>query len=209
MRTSTFSAATVTSTDKSILWSAHATGAGHRHGAAVHDGAVYVGTQIEDRPAGTVECLDLETGAVRWRARTRSAVKTTPVICDGLVIAAEVSGDVVALDTTTGEERWRAASSDPLRRFAWGAPTLADGTVYLGDPSDLRAIDARTGQCIWHRTDLSPTTTSSTMRPQSSSATSSSWASGLPRRTRSASTHVPANPVGIVQISIPTTRSHH
>jgi len=156
VRTSTFSATTVTSTDESILWSAHATGAGHRHGAAVHDGAVYVGTQIEDRPAGTVECLDLETGAVRWRARTRSAVKTTPVVGDGLVIAAEVSGDVVALDTSTGEECWRAASSDPLRRFAWGAPTLVDGTVYLGDPSDLRALDARTGQCIWRRTDLSP-----------------------------------------------------
>lgn len=154
--TSTYAAGKARSESPAIRWQAQTSGAGHRQPVAVHDGVVYVGGQIEDRAAGTVEAIDLASGALLWRAETRSSVKTTPVVTDGLVIAAEVSGDLVAFDAATGTQRWRTPSSDPLRRFAWGAPALADGVVYLGDQSDLRAVEAATGTHLWHRTDLSP-----------------------------------------------------
>ena len=72
------------------------------------------------------------------------------------MIAAEVSGDLTALDAETGDVVWRVPSSDPLRRFAWGSPTVAAGRVFLGDQSDVRAVDIATGEVFWRRTDLSP-----------------------------------------------------
>ena len=67
-----------------------------------------------------------------------------------------MSGDLSGFDRSTGELVWKLKSSDPLRRFAWGSPTVAHGVVYLGDQSDLRAVNIRSGEVIWRRTDLSP-----------------------------------------------------
>lgn len=139
-----------------VLWRAQLAGGGHRQPVAVAGDRVIAGSQIEDRAAGTVEAFDLSTGQPIWRTDTASAVKTAPAIAGGLAIAAEVSGDVVALDLATGELAWRVPSSDPLRRFGWGAPTQANGCIYVGDQSDLRCIDAETGEVLWRRTDLSP-----------------------------------------------------
>ncbi|WP_158251201.1 PQQ-binding-like beta-propeller repeat protein [Cryobacterium sp. Y11] len=154
--TSTYAPTPVSSTSDAVLWQASMASAGHRQSAAVENGVVFVGGQVEDRPAGTVEAFDVATGRLLWRSVTRSAVKTTPAPAGDVVIAVEVSGDLIALDSATGETSWRQASRDPLRRFAWGAPTVSDGIIYVGDQSDLRAIDVQTGQTLWHRTDLSP-----------------------------------------------------
>ena len=154
--TATFAAASNRSDDSSVLWRSELAGAGHRQRASVDRDLVFAGGQIEDRAAGTVEAFDLETGALVWRASTSSAVKTTPAPAGDVVIAAEVSGDLTAFDRATGEVVWRVDSSDPLRRFAWGSPTVAGDRVYLGDQSDLRSIDIRTGEIVWRRTDLSP-----------------------------------------------------
>ncbi len=143
-------------TDAEVLWHTQLTGAGHRQAVAVDGELVFAGSQIEDRAAGAVEAIDLASGEIVWHADSRSAVKTTPVVSGEVVIAAEVSGDVVGFDRGTGEERWRLGSSDPLRRFGWNGPAAVDGKVYLGDQSDLRSIDAATGEVIWRRTDLSP-----------------------------------------------------
>lgn len=139
-----------------VLWRAQLAGGGHRQPVIVAGDRIIAGSQIEDRAAGTVEAFDLSSGEAIWRADTASAVKTTPAIAGDLVIAAEVSGDVTAYDLTTGELVWRVPSSDPLRRFGWGAPTHANGRIYVGDQSDLRCIDAATGEVLWRRTDLSP-----------------------------------------------------
>jgi outer membrane protein assembly factor BamB len=154
--TSTFAATSNRSDDSAVLWRAELGGAGHRQRASVDGDLVLAGGQIEDRAAGTVEAFDLATGALVWRAHTASAVKTTPAAAENVVVAAEVSGDLTGFDRSTGEVIWSLKSSDPLRRFAWGSPTVANGMVYLGDQSDLRAVDIRTGEVIWRRTDLSP-----------------------------------------------------
>lgn len=156
VRTATFAPATVHSADPAIVWRASSSGAGHRQPVRVDGDIVLVGSQIEDSPTGRVEAFDLNTGALRWRRVTGSAVKTTPAVDHDLVVAAEVSGALIALDRDTGEPRWQLESPDPYRRFTWGTPVIADGIVYYGAPSDLRAADVRTGQLIWQRTDLAP-----------------------------------------------------
>ena len=93
---------------------------------------------------------------VLWTSRTASAVKVAPAVVGDLVVTAEVTGDVTAYRAETGEPLWVRPSSDPLRRFAWGAPTPAADSVVVGDQADLRRLDAATGKVIWRRTDLAP-----------------------------------------------------
>ncbi len=139
-----------------IRWRHQLSGAGHRAGVSLAGDRIFAGSQVEDRPAGTVEALDAATGVRLWTASTGSAVKTKPLKVGNVVIAAEVNGAVTGLDAATGEPVWTTASTDPYRRFAWQSPVAADGVVVLGDQSDLRALDAATGEVIWRRTDLSP-----------------------------------------------------
>lgn len=153
---STFAASSRKADAVGVAWRAQLTGASHRQPVAVAGDLVIAGSQIEDRAAGTIEAFDLGSGVLRWSASTPSAVKTTPAIADGLAIAAEVSGDVAAYALGSGDEVWRVSSSDALRRFGWGAPTVAAGRVYVGDQADLRCLDAATGEVLWRRTDLAP-----------------------------------------------------
>ncbi|MCW2166430.1 PQQ-like domain-containing protein [Microbacterium hydrothermale] len=145
-----------TPADDAIVWRAQLHGAGHRQNVTVDGEIVFAGAQIEDEPLGFVEALDLTTGTPVWTTEIESAVKTAPVVWGDAVIAATVSGDVHGLDRATGERRWMLPSSDPLRRFAWNAPTVHDGVIYIGDQADLRAIDAATGDVLWRRTDIAP-----------------------------------------------------
>ncbi|KAE8765992.1 PQQ-binding-like beta-propeller repeat protein [Georgenia thermotolerans] len=137
-------------------WQTFLAGAGHRQGVSVAGDRLFAGSQIEDAPAGAVQALDARTGEVLWTARTAAAVKVSPAVVGDLVVAAEVTGDVAAYRAETGEPVWRRPSSDPLRRFAWGAPTPAGQSVVVGDQADLRRLDARTGEVLWRRTDLAP-----------------------------------------------------
>ncbi|HVJ80920.1 MAG TPA: PQQ-binding-like beta-propeller repeat protein, partial [Planctomycetia bacterium] len=57
--------------------------------------------------------------------RSLSAV----AVHDGLVYAADLSGYLHCLDFKSGEEYWEA----DLMSAVWGAPTVADGKVFLGD----------------------------------------------------------------------------
>ncbi|WP_164737313.1 PQQ-binding-like beta-propeller repeat protein [Georgenia sp. SYP-B2076] len=143
-------------TAPAVRWRTFLTGAGHRQGAVVDGGRIFVGSQVEDAPRGALQALDAGTGEVLWTATTPAAVKVAPAVVGGLVIAAEVTGDVAAYRADGGEEVWRCPSSDPLRRFAWGAPTAAAGSVVVGDQADLRRIDASTGRVLWRRTNLAP-----------------------------------------------------
>lgn len=139
-----------------IRWRHQLAGAGHRAGLTLADGMILAGSQIEDRPAGSVEALDATTGGLLWAVRTDSAVKTKPIKVGGIVVVAEVNGAVAGLDAASGERVWTTPSTDPYRRFAWQSPVEAEGIVVLGDQSDLRALNAATGEVLWRRTDLSP-----------------------------------------------------
>lgn len=157
LETATFSAPAVTLRPAaSALWRHQLPGGAHRAPVRVDGGLVLAGVKYEDRPAGGVDALDLDTGGLLWRADLRSAVKGTPVVHGEEVIAVEVSGDVVSLDRADGAERWRIPSPDPLRLFAWADPVIAEGLLIVGDMSHLRAIDLDTGELRWERRDLFP-----------------------------------------------------
>ena len=143
-------------TSPDVLWRTFLSGAGHRQGVAVDGDRIFAGSQLEDTPGGALEALDRATGRLLWTARTDAAVKVAPAIVGDVVISVEVTGDVSGYDQHTGELLWTCPSPDPLRRFAWGAPTAAAGSVVVGDQADLRRIDAATGEIIWRRTDLAP-----------------------------------------------------
>ena len=137
-------------------WRHQLAGAAHRAPVRVVGDVVLAAAKDEDRPAGAVEALDLHTGTLRWRAATTSSVKGTPAVHGDTVIAVGVDGDVVGLDLTDGTRRWTASSPDPLRLFAFAAPTVHGGVVVVGDLSHLRGLDATSGALVWERRDLSP-----------------------------------------------------
>lgn len=136
-------------------WVTPLTGAAVRQGVGVDDDIV-VGSQLEDEAAGSVDLLDRSTGAIRWSVATQAAVKSTPALADSLVVVADVTGEVFALNRATGHRVWTCPSSDPYRRFAWGAPVIASDRVVVGDQADLRCLDLATGEVLWRRTDIAP-----------------------------------------------------
>lgn len=139
-----------------ILWTTTLTGAALRQGATISGRDVVVGSQIEDAPAGCVDCLDLGTGEIRWSVPTDAAIKATPAVARDLVVVADVTGAVHAYDRRDGHHVWTRPSSDPFRRFAWGAPVVAGDLVLVGDQADLRCLDLATGELRWRRTDIAP-----------------------------------------------------
>ncbi|WP_135854245.1 outer membrane protein assembly factor BamB family protein [Halorussus salinus] len=86
---------------------------------------------------GVSERWNTEIG---WQARR-------PVVADGRVFVASADG-LAAYDLSSGDELWSFAPSD---RPAIVAPTVVDGTVYVGFSADetLRALDAETGDEQW------------------------------------------------------------
>lgn len=137
-------------------WVTALAGAAVRQGVVVDDDDIVVGSQLEDAAAGSVDLLDRSTGAVRWSVATGAAVKSTPAIGGHLVVVADVTGAVHAYSRDTGHPIWTCPSSDPYRRFAWGAPVIASGRVVVGDQADLRCLDLATGEVLWRRTDIAP-----------------------------------------------------
>lgn len=55
---------------------------------------------------GAVSAVDVESGAVRWRDRTRTDSDLGPAVSGDLVIVADRSGDLVAIDASSGRRRW-------------------------------------------------------------------------------------------------------
>lgn len=117
---------------------------------------------VEDG-SGSVQALDRDTGAPRWRY-TSHDYNIGPygvAVADGTVFATTPKG-VVALDAATGGKRW---SRDLNRTKTEGVdidPTVFDGMVLVstvpvsvqgqfagGDRGIVHALDAKTGDDVW------------------------------------------------------------
>jgi outer membrane protein assembly factor BamB len=118
-----------------------------------------------------VWCLDLETGAVKWRKSYATPFKmggggenhgkgpkSSPALADGRLFTLRITGLLSAWDAGSGELLWRRdygwrfEKSHPL----WGAATspLVDGSrvvVHFGTDSNgaLIALDAESGEEVW------------------------------------------------------------
>jgi polyvinyl alcohol dehydrogenase (cytochrome) len=92
-----------------------------------------------------------------WRFTTPTAGLTgTPVVADGLVVAASIDGTVYALDAATGEQRWRWHYDG--QDYLPGSPGIDGDRVYvtMQAPSVLLfALGLHDGALRW-KTDLDP-----------------------------------------------------
>ncbi|EMA27472.1 outer membrane protein assembly factor BamB family protein [Halobiforma nitratireducens] len=113
----------------------------HRHGREESDRALYA--------------IDLEDGEQHWRYEIddwedHHVLVYPPAVDDGIVYAAIGGGGVVAIDAADGTELWSE------RLPAYGAPTVAEGRVFVGidaEESGVAALSTETGDRRWTRTD--------------------------------------------------------
>jgi len=118
-----------------------------------------------------VWCLDLKTGAVKWRQRYAAPFtmgqggerhgkgpKSSPALTDGRLFALSITGLLTAWDADSGKFLWRRDYSSRFEKGHpyWGAATspLVDGdrvVVHFGtdDQGALIALDAKSGKEIW------------------------------------------------------------
>ncbi|OAQ52343.1 hypothetical protein HTG_12025 [Natrinema mahii] len=109
---------------------------------------------------GGLRGFGVQFGTNRWRGPrpTRSSPPVSrlesppPVPADGTVyVAAPDRGEVLALAATDGSERWRRRlDADDEFGVTVRRPAVSDGTVFVtGWPSQVRALDAETGDVVW------------------------------------------------------------
>jgi outer membrane protein assembly factor BamB len=83
-----------------------------------------------------------------WTFETEDAVKSTPVIADGLAYISSTDGRLYAVDLQTGAERWRLETE---AAFEAGG-LYHDEKLYLGNEDGVfYAVDAHNGQIVWSR----------------------------------------------------------
>ena len=132
-------------------------------------GLVYLHTRQGENEVAW--CLDLETGAVRWRTSYAAPFKiagggeyhgkgpkSSPVLADGRLFTMSISGVLSAWDAASGKLLWRR---DYDSRFTkshpyWGASTspIVEGThliVHFGtdEKGALVALDVASGKEAW------------------------------------------------------------
>ena len=69
------------------VWTAPLAGSANRAGPVVAGDLVVAASSNEDRPAGSVEAFDADTGTLRWSVALSSAVKASPLVCGDRVVA--------------------------------------------------------------------------------------------------------------------------
>ncbi|OLZ39575.1 hypothetical protein A6E15_00610 [Natrinema saccharevitans] len=116
----------------------------------VVDDTAYVGT-----PDGDLVAIGLAESAVTWRSpattgwtslaqqrRTAGGV-TSPAVADDRVVVGTESG-IAAFDAADGSSEWTHDTERAVR----SAPTVVDGTVYVGGPTPV-ALAAEDGAVQW------------------------------------------------------------
>ncbi len=112
------------------------------------DGVLYIGNL--DR---YLYALDAETGAMRWRYRTKGAVTSTPLVADGVVYFGSNDGYLYAIEPGAAKVRWRYPTHDWVNSSA----VLVDGVIYVGsNDRHLYALDAKSGRLLWKFTTQGP-----------------------------------------------------
>ncbi|WP_333619851.1 outer membrane protein assembly factor BamB family protein [Dietzia sp.] len=134
---------------------------------AEHDGTLYFGS---GSPAPyTFQAYDTETESIAWQHPLgefdRGLDDVPPAVDEDVVVttgnATRLPGlsgpleehTIVAMDEATGAELWRRplGSGQAPDNNRSGAPTIADGTVFVGSPTTaaVYAFDLRTGEQLW------------------------------------------------------------
>jgi len=95
---------------------------------------------------GNLYCLDLETGAEKWKFSSHKPFRGTAVRWKGLIIAANDSGNVYGLSASTGELIWKYETGKAIM----STPIVHNGNVYAGNSGgQFFSINADIGQLNW------------------------------------------------------------
>jgi outer membrane protein assembly factor BamB len=114
------------------------------------------GEVVGDHEQAFVVALMATTGVERWRFAIDPIIDSIfggITVADGTVYAGTGMGALFALDAATGEARWMAnlgANGDIDEIDYVTAPAVVDGVVYVADNQTLHALDASTGEELWH-----------------------------------------------------------
>jgi outer membrane protein assembly factor BamB len=115
-----------------------------------HNPAVEGNQVVAVSSSGVLASFDATTGAVLWRTSslgTPQGGETAPTLGDGKAIIIWAD-EVFALDLTSGAPLWTFApfSPSPQGEFSLeGAPSLANGVVYLTSVHSIVLLDATNG----------------------------------------------------------------
>jgi outer membrane protein assembly factor BamB len=113
----------------------------------VADGLVYVGDW-----RGTVYALDERNGKIRWRFKTRGAIKGAVALSGKRLYVGSYDGHLYCLGARSGRLIWRVASQPRLGhngRF-YSTPAAAYGRVYIGSTDGkVYSFGATTGKLRW------------------------------------------------------------
>lgn len=95
-------------------------------------------------------------GKVRWEFKAGGAVRSGPVVADGMAVFGSDDGIVYALGADDGRPRWRFATKDAVR----ASVAIVDGTVYAASyDRSFYALNAADGTLRWKHTARSAGTT--------------------------------------------------
>jgi outer membrane protein assembly factor BamB len=109
--------------------------------AAIRDGRVFVGSD-----AGTLVCLEADSGRLLWEIPAGGPVRSSPAAADGLVYAGSDDGTFTAIDAETGRPKWTFACGGPVQ----ASPAVVGGAVLFGaHDHHVYALDRETGRKLW------------------------------------------------------------
>lgn len=95
--------------------------------------------------------LNIENGALLWKATVSSEVLSVPVVANGIVILRTTDGSVIALNEKTGQKVWGYEHNVPaLTVRGTGAPLIIEDTLIEGyDNGKLMALRLEDGKYVW------------------------------------------------------------
>ena len=117
---------------------------------SVADGTVYTCVRTDRDAYWDLLALDAATGEKRWDRSIEGGMFGTVAAANGTVYV-PLTQRLIALNAETGEDRWvhRIDTADHVlaSEYCVSTPTIADGTVYLGEENGrIHALDAETGE---------------------------------------------------------------
>ncbi|MDX1739873.1 MAG: PQQ-binding-like beta-propeller repeat protein [Rhodothermales bacterium] len=98
-------------------------------------------------PSGEIDTRGLDRlGGVVWRFDAGSAVRSSPVVAEGVVYVGTSAGELHALDAASGAARWTTSVESAIG----GAPLVTGTFVVCVDRANrIHAVDRLTGQKEW------------------------------------------------------------
>jgi len=116
-----------------------------RSSPVVVDETVYIGSD-------NLYAIDTELGELIWEFETGGKVLASPTVVDETVFCSsdlDTDHNLYAVGAESGDEQWSSSLSE-LYYDHPSAPTVVDGTVFLGSEDDhLYAVDAESGNEQW------------------------------------------------------------